>query len=225
MVDSSPMYGSSEEVVGYCLDKLNKHAEVFAASKTWTPSDSQGLAQFKDSQTLWRQKKLDLMQVHNLLNWQEHLAMLKELKAQGLIRYIGVTTSHGRRHGELQGIIENEEIDFVQLTYNMDDRKAEQQILPLAQEKGVAVIANRPLQGGRLIEHTLGKPLPTWAADLACHNWAQFFLKFVVSHPAISCAIPATSKLAHMGQNMAAGRAELPSPKQRQRMLSYLQSV
>ena len=226
MVDSSPMYGSSEAVLGYCFDQINNEKNLFSATKTWTSSVKKGKQQFADSQKLWQQPKLDLLQIHNLVNWQQHFPILQELKQDGLVRYIGVTTSHGRRHDELIKIMKSQPIDFIQLTYNMVDREAEQKILPLAQDKGIAVIANRPLQGGRLMDRFANGKLPEWARDIGCANWAQFFLRFIISHPAITCAIPATSQVTHMKENMGTLNViPLPDEKRRQQMLRYLATL
>lgn len=224
VVDSSPMYGSSEAVVGYALERLgHPQNTLFAATKVWTPFD--GSKQIADSFQLWGIKQFDLYQVHNLLNWEDHLPELLERKRKGEIRYVGITTSHGRRHDELEKLILSQPLDFVQLTYNILDREAEQRLLPAAKEKGVAVIANRPFQGGSLFPKLAGKPLPKSAADIGCQNWAQYFLKFAVSHPAITCAIPATSQLEHMQENMGAARGELPTTAQRARMLQDIRQL
>lgn len=226
MIDSSPMYGSSEMVVGNALNHLTHTRKLFSATKTWSNSAHEGRRQFGDSQMLWERRKLDLVQVHNLVAWPEQLAMLRELKQQKLIRYIGVTTSHGRRHEELLKIMQNEAIDFVQLTYNAIDRNAEETLLPLALEQGIAVIANRPFQGGNVFRHIRSKPIPNWCSELGIENWAQYFLRFIISHPAITCAIPATSKVAHMQENMgAASPGPLPDHIQRKKMLNYLQGI
>lgn len=224
MVDSSPMYGSAEAVVGYALQRLGQPQKaMFSATKVWTPFD--GEQQISDSFNLWGIRQFDLYQIHNLVNWEDHLQTLLAHKKAGKVRYVGITTSHGRRHADLEQIIQTQPIDFVQLTYNVLDRAVEQRLLPAAREKGVAVIANRPFQGGQLFDRFADKSLPAWAGEIGCANWAQFFLKFVVSHPAITCAIPATSQVAHLQENMAAGRGELPDQATRARMLSYLQSL
>lgn len=226
LIDSSPMYGSSERVIGHALGHLTHAQNLFSATKTWSNSVAEGKRQFEDSQMLWERRQLDLVQVHNLVAWQDQLAMLSELKQQKLIRYVGVTTSHGRRHEELRKIIESQNIDFVQVTYNVLDREVETELLPLARDKGIAVIANRPFQGGRLFQRVTNKPLPRWSAELGCENWAQYFLRFIISHPAVTCTIPATSKTSHMQQNMqAALNMELPKEKQRKKMLNYLQGI
>jgi len=228
MVDSSPMYGAAEDVMGYALNRLTAQGitprdSLFSASKVWTRGD--GDSQIADSFRLWNLNEFDLFQIHNLLNWQEHLAALRQLKAEGKIRYIGITTSHGRRHKDLEDIMKTEALDFVQLTYNLQYRDVEQRLLPLAKDKGIAVIANRPLDGGRLFDRFGDKPLPPWAAEIGCANWAQFFLKFVASHPAMTCAIPATSQISHMQENVGAARGRLPDEKTRAKMLSYLQNL
>lgn len=223
LIDSSPMYGSSEQVLGYCLKQLNFPSELFSATKVWTHSVSEGREQFEDSTALWQQPTFDLLQIHNLLGWQEHLAVLREYKQQGLIRYLGITTSHGRRHQELEEILKHEAIDFVQLTYNLMDREAEQRLLPMAADAGVGVIVNRPFQGGLLFNRFANKPLPEISADIGCSNWAQLFLRFVLAHPAVTCVIPATSQVAHMIENMgASGSSVLPDLNQRKAILKYL---
>ncbi|WP_286264101.1 aldo/keto reductase [Thalassotalea atypica] len=226
MVDSSPMYGSAEEVLGFCFQQLNGTNNLFSATKTWTSSLPEAKQQFVDSQQRWQLPNFDLLQVHNLVAWQQNLAMLRELKQQKLIRYIGITTSHGRRHNELLKIMQNQEIDFVQLTYNIDDREVERRILPLAHERGIRVIANRPLQGGRLMDLTNNKALPSWASKIGCHNWAQFFLRFIISHPAVTCAIPATSKVEHMVENMGSvNNIPLPNAQERIKMINAFKAL
>lgn len=218
MIDSSPMYGSAEAVLGRVLPRLEDTQGLFSATKVWTGSGAAGPIEIAESRRLWGVERFDLLQVHNLLAWQAHLETLKEMKAEGRLRYIGVTTSHGRRHDELERIMRDEPIDFVQLTYNIVDREAEQRLLPLAQERGIAVIANRPFQRKQLIYRAEGQPLPGWAAEIDCQSWAQALLKFIVSHPVITCAIPATSQVAHMRENMAAAAEPLPDEALRRRM-------
>ncbi|MFZ0789384.1 MAG: aldo/keto reductase [Chromatiaceae bacterium] len=218
MIDSSPMYGSAEGVLGKTLARLKYPPGLFAATKVWTGSGAAGPREIAESQRLWGVGRFDLLQVHNLLAWREHLETLKAMKADGRLRYLGVTTSHGRRHAELEHIMETEPIDFVQLTYNMADREAERRLLPLAQERGIAVIANRPFRRGELVERARRHPLPGWAADIGCTGWPQLLLKFIVSHPAVNCAIPATSQVAHMRENMGASLGPLPDAALRQRM-------
>lgn len=223
MVDSSPMYGSSQEVIGYCLDEIKEYPGLFSATKVWILGKALGIRQMESAEALWGVKRFDLMQIHNMLNWRAHLETLKEWKAEGRIRYIGITTSHGRRHKELEKALLEEEFDFVQFTYNIVDREVEQRLLPLAKERGLAVIINRPFQRGALFDVIEDKPLPVWANEIDCANWAQFLLKFIVSHPAVTCAIPATSQVAHMHENMGAAYGNLPDEKMRKRMLQYFQ--
>ena len=220
LIDSSPMYGSSQEVIGYCLRQIKNKQALFAATKVWIYGQWLGIKQMQAAQQLWGVARFDLMQIHNMLDWQSHLETLRAWKAEGRIRYIGITTSHGRRHQDLERALAKEPFDFVQFTYNLVDREVEQRLLPLAAERGIAVIINRPFQGGALFGPVRGKPLPAWAADFDCSNWAQFFLKFIVSHPAVTCAIPATSRVAHMRENMGAGFGRLPDAETRRRMLA-----
>jgi diketogulonate reductase-like aldo/keto reductase len=218
LIDSSPMYGSSQGVIGEGLKKLNMLPRVFCADKVWITPASRGPAQMETSRNLWGVPRFDLMQVHNLLSWQEHLPVLMEMKAAGRVRYVGITTSEGRRMRDIEQIMRSHPIDFVQVSYSLADRRAEDRIFPLARERGIAVIANRPFEQGDLLRVLSRHALPPVAADLQCTSWAQFALKFVVSHPAVTCAIPATTRVAHVRENMAAGLANLPDPAQRNRM-------
>ncbi|WDE10608.1 aldo/keto reductase [Thalassomonas haliotis] len=225
LIDSSPMYGSSEQVIGYCLGQLNRQNKHFSATKVWTPFQSGGVKQIHDSHRLWGVTNIKLMQIHNLLSWEKHLETLEKLKRDGQINYIGITSSHGRRHKEMEKIMLTRDLDFIQLTYNIIDREAESRLLPLAREKGIAVIANRPFQRKALFQRVRGKPLPPSAKAIHCQNWAQYFLKFIISHPDISCAIPATSQVAHMQENMAALKGEMPDDKFRGQMLHDIQAI
>lgn len=225
MIDSSPMYGSAEDVLGYCFDRLQTTNGLFSATKVWTPSDAEGLEQVANSMRLWGLNKFDLFQVHNLVNWQNHLPMLRERKQNGDIRYIGITTSHGGRHDEMLRIMETEDIDFVQFTYNVADREAERRLLPAAADNGIATIINRPYRRGGLIRATAGKPLPAWVSDIGINSWAQFLLSFIISHPGVTCAIPATSKIDHMAENMGRMSAPLPDTKTRQRMIDAFEAL
>ena len=226
MIDSSPMYGSSEAVIGWCLGRLGQPEGLFSATKVWTPTMfSDGEAQMDESRALWGVRRFDLMQVHNLVDWEEHLETLAADKAAGRVRYVGVTTSHGSRHAEMARIMERQPIDFVQLTYNIADREAEARLLPLAAERGIAVIANRPFRRKALIRRFEGSPLPEWAGEIDCANWPQFLLKFIVSHPAITCAIPATSRVDHMEENMGAAYGRLPDAEMRTRMVRYVEGL
>ena len=225
VLDSSPMYGVAQEVIGKGLKRIDNHDSLFSATKVWTTGNRQGFIQMEDSRQLWGLDKLDLMQVHNLLDWETHLPTLQTMKQQGDIRYVGVTTSHGRRHDELEHIMRTQQLDFVQFTYNMIDREAEEILLPLAQDKGIAVIINRPFQRGGLFDKFEKYPLPAWASEIDCTSWAQFFLKFIISHPAVTCAIPATSQIEHLRENIAVGYGRLPDEAIRKKMLVYLNGL
>jgi len=225
LIDSSPMYGSSESVVGDLLPQVRPPRAPFAATKVWIPGRRLGISQMEASRKLWGVARFDLMQVHNLLDWEGHLQTLKEWKASGRVRYIGVTTSHGRRHDELERIMRREPLDFVQFTYNLADRSAESRLLPLAHERQMGVIINRPLDGGDLFERARGKTLPGWARDIDCANWSQLFLKFIVSHPSVTCAIPATSQVAHMIENMGAAMGRLPDAAMRRRIVDHFATL
>ena len=225
VIDSSPMYGSSEEVIGHCLARISDKQALFSATKVWTLSRWLGVRQMEASHRLWGEDRFDLEQIHNLLDWKPHLATLLDWKAQGRIRYIGVTTSHGRRHEDLEKVMAEEPIDFVQFTYNILDREAERRLLPLAAERGLAVIINRPFRRGTLFDLFERHPLPDWASEFGCENWAQYFLKFIVSHPAVTCAIPATSRVDHMVENMGACYGRLPDTEMRERMIRYVENL
>lgn len=220
MIDSSPMYGSSQPTIGHALTRIGRPAALFSAEKVWVGDVSRGATQMEASRAHWGVPRFDLMQVHNLLAWQEHLPRLLAMKAAGQLRYVGITTSEGRRHAEIEQIIRTQPIDFVQLSYNLLDREVEQRILPLAQQRRVAVIVNRPFREGRLLDALQRHRLPGWAAEIDCDSWAQVALKFVVSHPAVTCAIPATSQVAHVRQNMGAARGRLPDAALRARMVT-----
>ncbi|HEX9881340.1 MAG TPA: aldo/keto reductase [Hyphomicrobium sp.] len=225
LIDSSPMYGSSEEVIGYCLAHVTRAPPPFAATKVWTLLKMLGEHQIERSRKLWGLDRFDLMQVHNLLNWESHLATLREEKVQGRLRYIGITTSHGRRHDEFEDVMRTEPLDFVQFTYNILDREAEKRLLPLAADRGLGVIINRPFAGGGLFDRFARHPLPAWAREIDCADWAPFFLKFIISHPAVTCAIPATSRVDHMQENMGALHGRLPDQEMRARMIQYVESL
>jgi diketogulonate reductase-like aldo/keto reductase len=231
MIDSSPMYGSSQDVIGEGLAKLAAQGQalsagkVFSADKVWTSSGARGPAQIEASRGFWRVPRFDLLQVHNLLAWDEHLPTLRDMKAAGQLRYIGITTSEGRRHAEFERIMQTQPLDFVQLSYSPLDREAEARILPLALERGIAVIVNRPFRQGALLQHLEGHGLPAWASEVDCTSWAQFILKFIVSHPAVTCAIPATTSAAHVRENVGASYGRLPDGSMRQRMAALVESL
>jgi diketogulonate reductase-like aldo/keto reductase len=225
LIDSSPMYGSSQEVVGYGLQKLGHPPRLFSADKVWTSSGSAGPSQIEESRRHWRVPRFDLLQVHNLLSWEVHLRTLLGMKAAGEVRYVGITTSEGRRHREFERVMRQHPLDFVQVTYNILDREVEDRILPLAAERGIGVIVNRPFQQGALIDRLERHPLPAWAAEVDAKSWAQFILKFILSHPAVTCAIPATTRVDHLRENMAAATGQLPDAVMRARMIAYVESL
>ena len=225
LIDSSPMYGSSQAAIGYGLKKLAKTKAVFSADKVWTWEHDTGPGQMEQSRRYWQVDKFDLMEVHNLVSWEEHLKTLYSMKQQGKLRYVGITTSHGRRHEELEQVMKTQPLDFVQFSYNILDREVEARLLPLAAKRGIAVIVNRPFQRGELIDALKDKPLPDWAKTIDCKSWPQFLLKFVVSHPAVTCAIPATSQVDHVKENMAVCFSPLPEEAMRARMIAYVEKI
>jgi diketogulonate reductase-like aldo/keto reductase len=225
VIDSSPMYGSSQPVIGYGLEKIGRPSDLFSADKVWTSSGGGGPEQIERSRRYWGVPRFDLMQVHNLLAWEAHLKTLFDMKAAGRLRYLGITTSEGRRHEDFEKIMRREPLDFVQLTYNVVDREAEERLLPLAADRGIAVMVNRPFQQGALTRRLEGEPLPDWAAELGARTWAQFILKFIISHPAVTVAIPATTRVDHARENMAAAAGPLPDEPMRQRMAAYVQDL
>jgi diketogulonate reductase-like aldo/keto reductase len=225
MIDSSPMYGSSQPVIGYGLERLGRRDALFSAEKVWTSSAENGSAQIERSRRYWGVPRFDLVQVHNLVAWRAHLQTLFKMKAAGQIRYLGITTSEGRRHDVFEEIMRSQPIDFVQLTYNIVDREAEDRLLPLAANRGIAVIVNRPFQEGALTRRLAGKPLPGWATDIGASTWAQFILKFIVSHPSVTVAIPATTRVDHVRENMAAASGPLPDMAMRERMAAYARDL
>ena len=222
VIDSSPMYGRSESIVGDLAAELNFEGKLFVATKVWTSGREAGIRQMEESFRRLRVKRIDLMQIHNLVDWRAHLNTLREWQKQGRIRYLGVTHYTASAYDQLARVLETEELDFVQLNYSIVEREAEQRLLPLAIDRGVAVLVNRPFAQAQLFSKVRGKPLPVFAAEIGCASWAQFFLKFVVSHPAVTCAIPATSKVQHLIDNMQAGMGQLPAEKIRQRMAKYV---
>jgi diketogulonate reductase-like aldo/keto reductase len=202
----------------------NKEA-LFAASKVWTYGKQNGIQQMQESMRRMGIDVMDLMQIHNLRDWKIHLPTLRQWKEEGKIRYIGITTSHGRSHAELEQIMRTEPLDFVQFTYSIANRTVEERLLPLAADRGIATLINRPFQRGELFQRVKGKSLPDWSAEFDCHSWGQFFLKYIVSHSAVTCVIPATSKVHHMQDNMTAGFGRLPTKAMRQRMLDIFESL
>jgi diketogulonate reductase-like aldo/keto reductase len=225
VIDSSPMYGSSQPVIGYGLGRLGHPAALFSADKVWTSSGSDGPDQIEESRSHWGVRRFDLLQVHNLLAWEHHLPTLLAMKAEGRVRYVGITTSEGRRHDEVERIMARQPLDFVQVTYNVLDREVEDRILPLARDRGIAVLVNRPFRQGALIREVSGHPLPSWGAEIGAANWAQALLKFIVSHPAVTCAIPATTRVTHVVENLGAGTGALPDAALRRRMVSDVEQL
>ena len=224
MIDSSPMYGRAEAVIGKMM-RDKKRGPLFSATKIWTVFDKGGPMQLADSHRLWEEEVLDLVYVHNLLNWENHIKTLRSAKDSGQVRNIGFTTSHGRRHSAMEKLIRTEPVDAVQFTYNILDRDAENRLLPAAANKGLSVIINRPFQGGRLFDYVDNQPLPDWASEWDIQSWASYFLKFIISHPAVSIAIPATSQVAHMEENMRALQGPLPGAKGRAKMATYFNAL
>jgi len=221
LIDSSPMYGRAERLLGELLPGLPHAGRLIAESKVWTPFDALGPSQLERSLRLWGQPRFDVLLVHNLLNWRAHLKTLRRWQDEGRVRYIGVSTSHGNKHDVAERVLRSEPLDVLQITYNFADTRAEP-LMNLAAERGLAVIINRPFDGGDLFDQVGRRPLPPWAAELGCANWAQYFLKWVIAHPAVSCAIPATRRPGHLDENMGAGLGRLPDAAARQRMQAYV---
>jgi diketogulonate reductase-like aldo/keto reductase len=222
VIDSSPMYGASEGVVGDLLADAGTRSKAFLATKVWTQGREAGAAQIRRSMELLRTDKLDLLQVHNLLDWRTQLITVRSLKEQGHVRYLGVTHYTSSAYAELEAVMRSEKLDFVQVNYSADDRAAETRILPFAQERGVAVLINMPFGGGGLLRGLRKKALPGWAGELGCSSWPQLLLKFVLSHPAVTCVIPGTSNPAHMRDNAAAGSGIIPDEATRRRIVAAL---
>ena len=225
VVDSSPMYGSSESVVGELCVQLGICEPLFLATKVWTQGREDGIRQMRRSIERMRAGRMDLLQVHNLVDVEAHTKTLLEWKAQKRVRYVGITHYASSGHAAIERWLKTKQYDFVQINYSLDEPESEQRILPLAQELGVAVIVNRPFATGSMFRRTRGKPLPPWAADLGIESWAQYFLKWIVAHPAVTCAIPATSKPAHMRDNAGAGAGALPDAAGRRRMAEYFAAL
>lgn len=225
VVDSSPMYGRSEGVIGDLAVDLGVSDQLFRATKVWTRGRDAGIRQMQESFRRMRTERMDLMQVHNLLDWRTHLATLRAWKAEGKVRYIGVTHYTESAYDDLARVLESEDLDFVQLNYSIVERDAERRLLPLAAERRIAVLVNRPFAQAGLFSRVRGKSLPPWAGEIGCASWAQYFLKFIIAHPAVTCAIPATSKVKHLVDNMQAGAGRLPDARMRERMAHYLEGV
>lgn len=218
MIDSSPMYGSSQSVIGKALSALGEHKSVFAADKVWTSGKQQGLRQIEESARDWQVPQFDLLQIHNLLDWETHLETLFEMKETGRLRYVGITSYDGLRYDQLEHIMTRYPIDFVQFSYNIVDRRAEDRLLPIAKERGISVIINRPFQEGRLTRKVDGKGLPPSAKEIESESWAQFMLQWIVSNPAVTTTIPATSRVDHMRENIGVLHKPVPDANLRERM-------
>jgi diketogulonate reductase-like aldo/keto reductase len=225
VIDTSPMYGRAEEAIGELTTALGIRDKIFLATKVWTRGKESGIKSMERSMELLHAKRIDLMQVHNLVDVQTQLATLREWKAQGRIRYLGITHYEAGAFADVEKIMQSEKLDFVQINYSLMEREAEERLLPLAQERGIAVIVNRPFGGGDLFSRTRSKLLPDWAAEFDCHSWAQFFLKWIVANSAVTCAIPATDKPRHLEDNIQGGTGALPDAKMRQKMVQFVSSL
>ena len=225
LLDTSPMYGRAEAVAGDLVREQNLRSRMFIATKVWTRGRERGQQQIEESMKLLKSPRLDLVQVHNLVDLDTQLATLRTLKERGRIRYTGITHYTVSSHADLEQAIRREPLDFVQLNYSLATRAADQRLLPLAAERKVAVLVNRPFEDGLLFEKVRGKQLPAWAAEFDCASWAQFFLKFIIGHPAVTCVIPATARPEHMRDNAAAGHGRLPDEKMRERMAAHVASL
>ncbi|WP_186308495.1 aldo/keto reductase [Paraburkholderia sp. BCC1885] len=222
VIDSSPMYGSSEAVAGTLLTRLDAHQKAFVATKVWTQGREAGIAQMEESMRRLQQPRIDLMQIHNLLDWRTQLATLREWKARGRIRYLGITHYTSGAFDEVEAIMRSEKLDFVQIDYSADDREAEERILPLAAERGIGVVINQPFGGGSLLQRLHDRPLPGWAGEIGCTSWAQVLLKFVLAQPAVTCVIPGTGRPDYMIDNVHAGLGEYPDAALRQQIAAAI---
>lgn len=225
VVDTSPMYGRAEAVVGDLAAELGITTSLFLATKVWTTGHDAGIHQMEESFRLLRTDRIDLMQVHNLLGLSTHLRTLREWKASKRIRYFGITHFHEDAYRELERLLRGDDFDFLQINYSIRERKAEQTILPLAAARGVAVIVNRPFAQGNLLARVQGKPLPPWVAEFDCTSWPQFFLKYILANNAVTCVIPATANAEHLADNMTAGSGRLPDEATRRRMVQFVESL
>ena len=224
MIDSSPMYGKAEWLLGQLLPYVKHDGRLFTETKVWTPFDRMGPVQFEQSLKLWGVSRFDVLLVHNLLNWRAHLKSLRRWKEQGRVRFIGISTSHAVANDEAARIVRAEPLDVLQITYNFADPSAEP-VMRLAADRGMAVVINRPFDGGDLFDKVGSRALPAWAADIDCANWAQFFLKWVIAHPAVTCAIPATRVPAHCDENMGARLGRMPDTAMRARMAAQMRAL
>jgi diketogulonate reductase-like aldo/keto reductase len=225
LVDSSPMYGPSESVVGDLAAELGITGQLFMATKVWTSGREAGIRQMEESLRRMKVSRMDLMQIHNLLDWKTHLGTLQQWKAAGRIRYIGITHYHSGAYAELERLMKMKDFEFVQFNYSIAEREAEERILPLAREIGIAVIVNRPFAQASLFSRVRGKDVPAWAAEFDCQSWGQFFLKYILGHAAVTCVIPATGKPQHLLDNMGAGTGKLPDESTRRKMAAFMDSL
>ena len=225
VVDSSPMYGAAEAVVGDLAMELNLQGKLFMATKVWTRGREEGIRQMETSLRRMRVERMDLMQVHNLVDVQTHTRTLRDWKAKNRVRYIGITHYTSAAYAEVERALKTGQYDFLQINYSLGERESERRLLPLAREKNIAVIANRPFAEGALFRQVKGKSLPPWAKDLGIETWAQYFLKWIVSHPAVTCAIPGTARPDHMKDNLGAGQGPFPDEAARRRMLEYFDAL
>ncbi|PYK31881.1 MAG: aldo/keto reductase [Verrucomicrobia bacterium] len=222
VVDSSPMYGRAESVIGTLASKLGLHDKVFLATKVWTRGKEAGAQSMERSMSLMQTKRIDLMQVHNLVDVNTQLATMRDWKGQGRFRYVGITHYNSSAFDSVEKILRAEKLDFLQINYSIMEREAESRILPLAQDRQVAVIINRPFGGGDLFSRVRSKPLPDWAKEFECESWAQFFLKWIIANPAVTCAIPATNNPQHLADNVRGGAGRLPSFEMRRKMAEFV---
>lgn len=225
VIDSSPMYGRAEAVVGTLLGEMHAHSKAWLATKVWTSGEAAGIAQMRASSAKLQAPVIDLMQIHNLLDWRTHLRTLRAWKEQNKFRYVGITHYTTPALDELAAVIRAEHIDFVQFAYSIDVRAAEARLLPLCADRGVAVLVNRPFGSGSLFSQVKGKALPDWADDIGCTSWSQLFLKYILGHPAVACVIPGTAKPEHMRDNIGAGLGRMPDASERGRMVAYWEQL
>jgi aryl-alcohol dehydrogenase-like predicted oxidoreductase len=225
VIDTSPMYGRAEQTIGDLVAAFGLRSRLWFATKVWTRGREAGERQIAESFRRLRTDRLELLQIHNLLDWREHLPTIRSMQQQQKVRYSGITHYRADAHEELERVLGAERFDWVQFNYSLAEREAERRLLPFCMDRGVAVMINRPFADGALFARVRDKPLPPWAAEVGCSSWAQYFLRFAISHPAVTCAIPATSKPHHMRDNAAAGAAPLPDEQQRRRMAEYFQAL
>ena len=225
LIDASPMYGRAEQVIGDLTTDLKLNEQFFFATKVWTTGKQEGIDQMNASLRKMRRKKIDLMQVHNLQDWETHLKTLRDWKTAGKVRYIGITHYTDASHARLEQIVKSENIDFVQFNYSIRSRNAEKSLLKAAKDKGVAVIINEPFEQGALFRAVKGKELPAWAGDYDIKSWAQFFLKYIISNDAVTCVIPGTSDVKHLVDNLGAGEGRLPDETGRKKMREWIAGI